>query len=53
VNIAEGQRLKALESDVDALKRSNADLVRRVDEMSAVLRTLTESKTLKLKKDAA
>jgi hypothetical protein len=53
MNIAEAHRMKALETRVDSLERSNADLLRRVDEMSAVLRTLTERKTLKLKKDAA
>lgn len=52
MNIAEGQRLKAVEAEIDALKRSNADLVRRVDEMSAQLRYLTDERTLKLKKSA-
>lgn len=43
MNIAEGQRLKALEAAVAALQAQVAELTRRLD----------ESRTLKLKKDAA
>lgn len=51
MNIAEASRMRELTARVDSLERSNADLVRRVDEMSAQLRSMTD-KTLRLKKQA-
>jgi hypothetical protein len=49
MNIAEGHRLKALESEVADLKRQVADLTRRVDDFSKAERAKDEN-TLRLKK---
>ena len=46
MNIAEGQRLKALEAEVASLKRQLAEVLRRLDEPKAE----KEDSTLRLKK---
>lgn len=56
MNMAEGARLKALESQVESLKFQVADLTRRMDDLSKSNRLLSDQidgKTLKPKKDAA
>lgn len=45
MNIAEAQRLKALEAEVVTLKRQVAELIRRLDDVPA-----KEDSTLRLKK---
>jgi uncharacterized protein involved in exopolysaccharide biosynthesis len=50
MNIAEGQRLKALETEVASLKAQVADLTRRLDDFSKADRA---RETLKLKKGEA
>lgn len=49
MNIAEGQRLRVLEAEVDSLKRQVADLTRRLDDFSKAERA-KEDNTLRLKK---
>ena len=56
MNMAEGARLKSLESQVESLKCQVADLTRRMDDLSKAQRLqleMIEGKPLKLKKDAA
>jgi hypothetical protein len=54
VNIAEGQRLKALEAEVESLKREVKDLTRRADDQSKAHRILADQmESKKLKKGEA
>lgn len=48
MNIAEAHRVKALEAEVDSLKRQVADLTRRFDDFSKAERVKDD--TLRLKK---